>query len=327
MKCSEIRALLSLYIDHMLEPSMCEEVAAHLAVCPDCKQEYEELIQMLEMLSSIPEAEMPKDFDEKLHKTLIAAEFTASEQQEELYQTVPVKKRKLVKRVSAVCAIFVVGIFAAAMYNNSNQLMPFSENLLASENQAYDVARGDTVEGGISEESFPVDDAAEQSKTIQNKDAYYSAVNGNNAADTEKNSASEAQTAQPYTAGEIDADQNVSENAADSADAALGPEAETESPATRGSDNIQKPSFIACEEGTTCGAVLNCRDSIAIQYYVKALEREFADMDFEILLCESYEEGLWKFEVEVVSTDEDGNEMRKIETYYGQDGTIWTEEL
>ena len=60
---------------------------------------------------------------------------------------------------------------------------------------------------------------------------------------------------------------------------------------------------------------------------MKALEREFADMDFEILLCESYEEGLWKFEVEVVSTDEDGNEMRKIETYYGQDGTIWTEEL
>lgn len=37
MKCSEIRELLSLYIDNMLEESLIDEVAAHIAACPNAK--------------------------------------------------------------------------------------------------------------------------------------------------------------------------------------------------------------------------------------------------------------------------------------------------
>ena len=39
--------------------------------------------------------------------------------------------------------------------------------------------------------------------------------------------------------------------------------------------------------------------------------------------CESREEGIWRFDIDLVSTDEDGNEMHDYVTYYGQDGTLW----
>ena len=50
MKCSEIRELLSLYIDNMLEESLIDEVAAHIAACPECKREYEKQSTQLKIM-------------------------------------------------------------------------------------------------------------------------------------------------------------------------------------------------------------------------------------------------------------------------------------
>ena len=121
MKCSEIRELLSLYIDNMLEESLIDEVAAHIAACPECKSEYEELIAMTRMLKELPETKLPSDFDRRLHEALSAQTPEAAAENE--YQVVKVSKKKWRRKISSICAIFVVGIFVFAMYNNIDQLI------------------------------------------------------------------------------------------------------------------------------------------------------------------------------------------------------------
>ena len=58
---------------------------------------------------------------------------------------------------------------------------------------------------------------------------------------------------------------------------------------------------------------------------MRALEKMLGDTQFEILVCESKGDGLWSFDIELVSTDEEGNETHEYVTYYGQDGTLWKE--
>ena len=91
MKCSEIRELLSLYIDNMLEESLIDEVAAHIAACPECKSEYEELIAMTRMLKELPETKLPSDFDRRLHEALSAQTPEAAAENE--YQVVRYRRR------------------------------------------------------------------------------------------------------------------------------------------------------------------------------------------------------------------------------------------
>ena len=48
--CTRIQACLADYLEQNLEPSECAEVAAHLAVCEVCRQEYRRLEQVLHLL-------------------------------------------------------------------------------------------------------------------------------------------------------------------------------------------------------------------------------------------------------------------------------------
>ena len=53
MKCSEIRDLLSPYIDGQLSRKEMAEVREHLLLCPECNREYLLLKEMSELLGTL----------------------------------------------------------------------------------------------------------------------------------------------------------------------------------------------------------------------------------------------------------------------------------
>ncbi|MDQ3935048.1 MAG: anti-sigma factor, partial [Actinomycetota bacterium] len=52
MNCSEVRTLLGGYVLHALDPAEADAVRAHVAACPDCAREYEELAPLPVLLDA-----------------------------------------------------------------------------------------------------------------------------------------------------------------------------------------------------------------------------------------------------------------------------------
>jgi hypothetical protein len=55
MQCLEVRELLSPYLDGVISFAEQEEISAHLAVCPNCRAEFEILCEMVSVLKNLPE--------------------------------------------------------------------------------------------------------------------------------------------------------------------------------------------------------------------------------------------------------------------------------
>ena len=68
MECKDVLELLDSYLDGELSPSDTERVRAHLAVCPECREELEERRTMAALLCS---SDLP--FPEDLHDRIMQA--------------------------------------------------------------------------------------------------------------------------------------------------------------------------------------------------------------------------------------------------------------
>lgn len=66
MRCKDISSMLSPYLDGVLNSDEHAEVQVHLACCPQCKAELEELKAVMLLLQELPEMTPPVDFREKL---------------------------------------------------------------------------------------------------------------------------------------------------------------------------------------------------------------------------------------------------------------------
>ena len=320
MKCSEIRELLSLYIDNMLEESLIDEVAAHIAACPECKSEYEELIAMTRMLKELPETKLPSDFDRRLHEALSAQTPEAAAENE--YQVVKVSKKKWRRKISSICAIFVVGIFVFAMYNNIDQLIlgNDAERMASSklETGMQDIYYGTyNAAGSADADEDAEDEAAIEEKSDLAKMTDSSAAESYGAAPA-NDMANDAQKTADESFVQNMPDVSVEETDAHDSSASGGG-----NHVSRGGDYTPSAAFEFKDDAVTRGAISEARDSVAIRYYLRKLEKKLCGVSFEILRCESREEGIWRFDIDLVSTDEDGNEMHDYVTYYGQDGTLW----
>lgn len=125
MNCDEIRELLSLYIDNNLEEEQMIEIEKHLLVCDACKKEFEGIVLVINTMKNLPEVEIPAQFDSRLREELkIASES---------------KRKKVIQnkriRYSSIAAVFLIGIFSIAMYNNINSADPQNiEGIAPSQN-------------------------------------------------------------------------------------------------------------------------------------------------------------------------------------------------
>ncbi|MCA9637007.1 MAG: zf-HC2 domain-containing protein [Myxococcales bacterium] len=67
---SNAEELMSAYLDHELDAKESEEFEAMLASSPEAKEELDDLRQMLQLVSTLPEVEAPPDFYDKVARKI-----------------------------------------------------------------------------------------------------------------------------------------------------------------------------------------------------------------------------------------------------------------
>jgi anti-sigma factor RsiW len=70
MDCSEIKALLSEYMDGTLDPETKDLVDQHVASCAECREELASLKALVHELESLEPMQPPKDFLDQVHERL-----------------------------------------------------------------------------------------------------------------------------------------------------------------------------------------------------------------------------------------------------------------
>lgn len=113
MSCEEVRERMSYYLDETLPQEELEAFKAHLSGCAGCREELEQLKEIICLLSEIPESPVPDRFDLEFRRALkneINGQSEANDSNK--------KKRPAWKSMSAVAAVLVVGVLSFAMLND-----------------------------------------------------------------------------------------------------------------------------------------------------------------------------------------------------------------
>jgi hypothetical protein len=117
--CTEIREMLSFYLDNELHENERKMVVKHLETCSDCKGELEQLKNVIDSIDEIDEIELPKGYSEILHEKLIKA-------REEIAPKNASKKINYYKWGSLVAAVTV--LFFGVGINVLNHSMQKSQS-------------------------------------------------------------------------------------------------------------------------------------------------------------------------------------------------------
>lgn len=129
MKCENVKELMSIYIDNEINEVDKAKFEKHIAGCPQCKEEYEILKDLVLECSEIDEAELPQDFMEELHHKLTEAQTNK-----------PSKFTRFIRRtnwkpaVGAVAAVLILAISINSLVGNNSM----------KQNQSLDFSFGDS---------------------------------------------------------------------------------------------------------------------------------------------------------------------------------------
>lgn len=113
MKCENVRELMSIYLDNEINEVDKAKVEKHIAQCPQCKEEYEILKDLVLECSEIDEVELPQDFMEELRNKLVEAQMNK-----------PSKFTQFMRRtnwkpaVGAVAAVLILAISINSLVGN-----------------------------------------------------------------------------------------------------------------------------------------------------------------------------------------------------------------
>ena len=114
--CSDVRLLLSLYIDDMLPDEEMTMVREHLESCDSCRDEYALLKGIMEQTKELPELEVSADFAALLHDKIMAEaerkKARAEEKEETQVHPMFVPKRRIYPAFLATAAAIVISVFA-----------------------------------------------------------------------------------------------------------------------------------------------------------------------------------------------------------------------
>ncbi len=133
MECKEFKELISEYIDGALPKDRMQAMEQHLELCIACKREYEELARVKALLGETKEVPLPANFDDRM-KAALAPEFAAARAKTEAISSASKGKRmRLTKRLTAVAAVLVVGLFCVAIAQNDNIIMQGFESTVSQD--------------------------------------------------------------------------------------------------------------------------------------------------------------------------------------------------
>jgi hypothetical protein len=105
MKCINVKELMSAYIDNEINEVDKAKFEKHIAQCPQCKEEYELLKDVVLKCSEIDEVELPEDFREELHHKLMNAKVAKTNKFTEF-----MRKNSWKTGAGAVAAVLILAI-------------------------------------------------------------------------------------------------------------------------------------------------------------------------------------------------------------------------
>lgn len=148
MKCGEAKQLRSADLDGELSEEQKKQLQEHLEHCIDCRLEAEQLAEISNLLSRIPQVPLPSGFSSRLHEAL-AEEGKAIRQEKEAAVIVPIGTGKIEKKrrrtvFIGLAAAFMVGFVSLAMYND---IIPLMQRDMGT--KQFDVSN-DTADGAAS---------------------------------------------------------------------------------------------------------------------------------------------------------------------------------
>jgi hypothetical protein len=133
MKCNDCQKMMDQALELDLTSEASQEFQEHLAACPDCKKQYEDMQWILESLGDMPMQPLPHNFKEELHEKLVEAQ-TQTVQNKQTHKTNWAQKYG--KQFSVAAAVVIVlGI--------STSMLP---SLLGGNMKATDMAYGTRTE-------------------------------------------------------------------------------------------------------------------------------------------------------------------------------------
>jgi len=162
MRCQEACKLLNEYIDERLSAEKILLLEEHLALCPSCRLEYQNLRQIVEAFRNMPEVTLPPGFPADLRQKLLTEKMCVNEQKRLSFWQRLAHSTYLPRLIAATIVLVCgISIFTFADYNsnvNDNAALPSetdSYNLIPGEKTAdnRDVASVDN-NAGISKSTL-----------------------------------------------------------------------------------------------------------------------------------------------------------------------------
>jgi len=138
MDCSEIRSLLSEYLDDALDARSKALADEHLQTCPECREELDSLKSLVKGIGSLESVKAPADFLDRLHKRM-ERRSGISKLREWLFYPLRVK----IPLQLAGAAVMALIIFSILPFQQPS-LKPPSKSALEkkAEDKAYDANEG-----------------------------------------------------------------------------------------------------------------------------------------------------------------------------------------
>ena len=115
MKCENIKELMSMYIDNEINEVDKAKFEKHIAQCPQCKEEYEILKDLVLECSEIDEVELPQGFVEELHNKLMEAQANKPSK-----LTLFMRRANWKPAVGAVAAVLILAISINSLVGNNS---------------------------------------------------------------------------------------------------------------------------------------------------------------------------------------------------------------
>ena len=130
ISCERAWELLSRQLDEPLSPQEERELEEHLAACPSCRKEQEELAQMKEALQDLEEIRAPADFTQRVMGQVRV-------ESQEKPKVIPLRRRPQVRALVglAACALLCIGLYRILPQGShvSNSMVTASQGAVSAQ--------------------------------------------------------------------------------------------------------------------------------------------------------------------------------------------------
>lgn len=316
MKCNEIRELLSLYIDRMLDEDQLKAVEEHLSACEACRNEYNEMKEMIDLLGQTEMLAVPDAFRFRLKKAL-------KEETQDMINAglikKPSKKKSQWRILTSVAAVFAVGVLSFGLYHDVLGIFPNRlDGTEQTEMASPKMAKPDAVEEMENNNIYSAELEDQEGTASDSKDESLSI---------------RKQTPPVSDAGEpeiitYDAAGGSVPDSGDDYGAAADSSITEQNTASDGADSygilpksMPTPAQEDCSRSLTVSGVE--RNAAAVQFYDNLIAEKLQDFDYQVLESSYSKTGEWHFRI-FIFRGKDGNTYNEEILIIGKDGEIST---